>query len=82
MADAQNKRMTIDVPADLHDAFFLRCFQAKPRVTMKQRIIELIAKETGRPAPVTVDKRRMKKAEREAYDRGEAAADKPKPRGK
>jgi hypothetical protein len=70
MADVgNNKRMTIDVPADLHDAFFLKCFHAKPRVTMKQRIIELIAKETGRPAPKFVDRRKMTKAEREKADK-------------
>jgi hypothetical protein len=66
MADEKNKRMTIDIPADLHDAFFLKCFQNKPRVTMKQRLIELISKELGRPAPKFVDRRKLKKGEREA----------------
>ena len=37
---------------------------------MKQRIIELIAKETGRPVPRFVDRRKMTKAEREKHDKG------------
>jgi hypothetical protein len=64
MADEKHKRMTIDMPPDLHDAFFLKCFQSKPRVTMKQRLIELIAKEVGRPVPKFVDRRKLKKGER------------------
>lgn len=59
------KRLTIDVPEDLHEAFLRKCFNAKPRVTMKQRIIEFVAKETGKPVPKMVDRRKLTREERD-----------------
>ncbi len=63
------KRFTIDLPPDLHEAFLRKCFNAKPRTTMKHRIIEFIAKETGRPVPEITDKRKLTLAERAKLSR-------------
>jgi hypothetical protein len=64
----KKKRLELDIPDDLHEAFLSKCFNAKPRTTMKQKVIEFIAKETGKPVPKMVDKRKMTRAEREALD--------------
>lgn len=63
--DPVAKRLTIDVPDDLHEAFLRQCFNAKPRTTMKHRIIEFMAKETGKPMPKMVDRRKLTMKERE-----------------
>lgn len=63
-----SKRLTIDIPADLHDAFFLKCVTAKPRTTMKNRVIEFIAKEVGKPVPKIVDRRKMTREQRDKHD--------------
>lgn len=63
------KRLTIDLPEDLHEAFLRKCFNAKPRTTMKARIIEFIADETGRPMPKLIDRRKLTRDEREKLDR-------------
>lgn len=71
MAEANTeKSLTIKLPADLHDAFFLKCFQSKPRVTMKQRIADLIARDVGLPPHRFVDRRKMTQAERDKLDKG------------
>ena len=56
------KRLTIDIPDELHEAFFLKCVTAKPRMTMKQRMIEFIAKDTGKPVPKVADGRKRGKS--------------------
>jgi hypothetical protein len=67
MDDVQ--RLTIDVPSDLHEAFKTKCFLSKPRVSMKQRLLEYMAKETGRPVPRLIDRRKLTRDEREKLDR-------------
>lgn len=77
--DENTKRLTIELPADLHEAFQRKCFLAKPRVTMKERIIGFIAKETGLPMPEMIDKRKLTLPEREALEqKQQAAAAKPR----
>jgi hypothetical protein len=68
------KRLTIDIPEDLHEMFVRKCFLATPRQTMKQRIIEFIAHEVGREPPKLVDRRKMNRDEREKYDRQQSKA--------
>lgn len=52
-------RITVELPEDLHEAFLRKCFLAKPRTTMRHRLIEFIAKETGLPVPKLVDRRKL-----------------------
>lgn len=66
------KRLTIDLPEDLHEAFLRKCFDAKPRQTMKQRIIAFVAQETGKPVPKLVDRRKLTREERDKLDRAPA----------
>ncbi len=65
-SDFMPKRLTIDVPDDLHEAFLRKCFLSKPRETMKQKIIAFIAHETGKPVPKSIDRRKLTKADKEA----------------
>ena len=68
MADG-TKRLTIEVPEDLHEAFLRKCFLEKPRATMKDRIIAFMAAETGKPVPKSIDRRKLTREERERLDR-------------
>lgn len=70
MADGM-KRLTIELPEDLHDAFFQQSVLSRPRRTMRERIVEFIAKETGRPIPKMVDRRKLTRDEREKLERAE-----------
>jgi hypothetical protein len=73
----EDARLTISIPPDLHEAFKTKCFLAKPRVTMTDRILEFIAHEVGRPTPKRIDRRKLNRDQREAMDRRDV---KPKPR--
>jgi hypothetical protein len=62
-------RLTISIPEDLHEAFKTKCFLAKPRVSMTDRIIEFIAREVGREPPKRIDRRKLTRDQREAMER-------------
>lgn len=64
-AMADTKRLTIDIPEELHELFLRKCFNAKPRTTMKARLIEFIAKDVGKPVPKFIDRRKLTALERE-----------------
>lgn len=66
--DGMPKRLTIDVPDDLHEAFLRKCFLASPRQTMKEKIIAFMAHETGKPMPKMIDRRKLTQAEKNAMD--------------
>ncbi len=63
------KRLTIDLPEDLHEAFLRKCFNAKPRTTMKEQVIAFIAEQTGKPMPKLIDRRKLTLAERDKLRR-------------
>lgn len=70
-------RLTITLPEDLHEAFKTKCFLAKPRVSMTDRLVEFVARDVGREPPKRIDKRKLSRKEREALERAES---KPKPK--
>lgn len=59
-----NKRLTIDVPEDVHEAFKRYCFLKKPRVDMKDVMVAFICKTVGMPVPEDVDRRKLPKSDR------------------
>ncbi len=63
-----NTRLTIDVPDDIHEAFKVKCFLAKPRTNMKDRLVAFMAAETGKPVPKFVDRRKLTREQREKLD--------------
>jgi hypothetical protein len=58
----------------LHELFVRKCFLATPRQTMKQRIVDFIAREVGREPPKMVDRRRMTRDERNKFDERQSRA--------
>ncbi len=57
MAAAQKKpltkRITIDLPEDLHETFSTKCFLNKPRLRMNAVVLDLIREWVGKPAAST-----------------------------
>ena len=65
-------RLTITLPEDLHEAFKTKCFLAKPRISMTDKILEFVARDVGREPPKLVDKRKLNREQREAFERSQA----------
>lgn len=67
----EKKRLTIELSPELHEKFLAKCFHSKPRRTMRQVILDFIAEQVGEPHPVLIDRRKLTRDQRAAFDRGE-----------
>jgi hypothetical protein len=60
-------RLTLEIPDDFHEELRRICFEE--RTTMKDIIIELLAKRLGKPVPKFVDRRRLTLEERRKLEK-------------
>jgi hypothetical protein len=74
---ADEKRLTVEVPEDIHQAFLIKSLTEKPRRSMKDRLVAFMASQVGIAYTPAVDRRKLNRKQREELERREAA-----PKGK